>query len=47
MFGRTVEAYEKTGIRALRVGDQLTAGTYFVEVTQGTEKKLIKIVKAN
>jgi hypothetical protein len=28
-----------------RFGDDLTAGTYFVEVIQGTEKKVLKIIK--
>jgi len=48
MFGRVVEMHDKvnaTGI--LRLGNEWRGGTYFVEVIQGEQRKVIKLIKAN
>jgi hypothetical protein len=43
--GRKVKRLKTTANTSSRFGDDLTAGTYFVEVIQGTEKKVLKIIK--
>ena len=46
--GRVVQAVQKiTPPATLRLGDRWTNGTYFVEVIQGNERKLLKVIKAN
>jgi hypothetical protein len=48
MFGRTVEIHEKvTSTGILQLGNSWRGGTYFVEVMQGGQRKVIKIIKAN
>jgi glucose/arabinose dehydrogenase len=47
-YGKVVEKYERTvSGQTLRVGQQLNAGIYFAEVIQGSQRKIVKIVKAN
>ena len=43
--GRKVKRLKTTANTISRFGDDLIPGTYFVEVIQGTEKKVIKIIK--
>jgi hypothetical protein len=44
--GREVEARRTMGSTgSIAVGDNLKAGIYFAEVTQGTERKVVKLVK--
>jgi hypothetical protein len=46
--GRIVEIHEKiTSTGILRLGNSWRGGTYFVEVIQGNQRKVVKIVKAN
>jgi len=48
VFGQVIEKHEKiktSGI--LVVGQNWTGGTYFAEVVQGSERKVIKLIKTN
>ena len=46
IFGRVVERHERIAANTvLKVGDKWTNGSYFAEVTQGDQRKIIKIVK--
>jgi hypothetical protein len=48
LFGRVIESHEQvnsTGI--LRLGEAWRGGTYFAEVIQGDQRKVIKIMKVN
>jgi hypothetical protein len=48
VYGNLVQLNQKIGSSAtLRLGERWTNGTYFVEVIQGTERKLLKVIKAN
>ncbi|MBC7947360.1 MAG: DUF4082 domain-containing protein [Chitinophagaceae bacterium] len=47
VFGQTAEKYDRSGVGTLNVGHTLAAGTYFAEVTQGDQRKVLKIVKIN
>jgi len=48
MFGRLVEHYEKINSNTTMViGQRLNAGTYFVEVIQGDQRKIVKLIKVN
>ena len=47
MFGQVVERYEKiASTTVLRLGYKLRSGSYFAEVIQGGERKVVKILKA-
>ena len=47
MFGRVVEKYEKmASTTVLKLGYKLRSGSYFAEVMQGGERKVVKIIKA-
>ena len=47
IFGRVVERHERIAANTvLKVGDKWTNGSYFAEVTQGDQRKIIKIIKA-
>ncbi|MEP7377851.1 MAG: DUF4082 domain-containing protein [Chitinophagaceae bacterium] len=47
MFGRVVEKYEKiASTTVLKLGYKLRSGSYFAEVIQGGERKVVKIIKA-
>jgi hypothetical protein len=44
--GRVVEKYEKiASTTLLRLGHKLRSGSYFAEVVQGSERKVVKIIK--
>ncbi|CAN5255421.1 hypothetical protein BH11BAC5_BH11BAC5_20270 [soil metagenome] len=48
VYGNLVQLNQKIGSSAtLRLGERWTNGTYFVEVIQGNERKLLKVIKAN
>jgi hypothetical protein len=47
VFGQSVEKHEKVATGNLRIGQTLAAGTYFAEITQGSQRKLVKLVKVN
>lgn len=48
IFGQVVERHEKIASNAiLQLGHKLASGSYFVEVLQGDERRVIKIIKAN
>ena len=48
IFGQVLEKYKNVASNTtLRVGQELSGGTYFVEITQGDEKKILKIIKTN
>ena len=48
VYGNVIQVNQKIGSSAtLRLGDRWTNGTYFVEVIQGNERKLLKLIKAN
>ena len=48
VYGKVIQVNQKIGSSAtLRLGDRWTNGTYFVEVIQGNERKLLKVIKAN
>ncbi|MEI9808752.1 MAG: DUF4082 domain-containing protein [Bacteroidota bacterium] len=48
IFGQVVEKYEKINTSAvLRVGHGWTGGTYFAEVIQGGQRKVVKLIKTN
>ena len=47
IFGRVMEKYERIGsATVLKVGHKLGNGSYFAEVIQGGERKVVKLVKA-
>ena len=46
--GKVIQLFQKIGSSAaLRLGNRWTNGTYFVEVMQGNERKVLKLIKAN
>jgi hypothetical protein len=48
IFGRVVEEHEKiTSNTVLRLGQKWKSGTYFAEVVQGDQRKIVKIIKVN
>jgi PKD repeat protein len=47
LLGRTVETFERNPGEELRFGQKYFHGVYIVEVVQGTNKKQIKLIKAN
>ncbi|MDP4263602.1 MAG: DUF4082 domain-containing protein [Bacteroidota bacterium] len=48
LFGRVMEKHERVSSAGiLRVGETWTAGTYFAEIIQGDQKKVLKLIKAN
>jgi hypothetical protein len=48
MFGRPIEMHEKmTSTGILRLGQSWSGGTYFAEVIQGEQRKVVKIIKVN
>ena len=47
VYGRVIYLSQKIGTNAsLRLGDKWLSGTYFVEVLQGEERKIVKVIKA-
>jgi hypothetical protein len=45
IFGRVVEKYEKiASTTVLKLGYKLRSGSYFAEVIQGSERKVVKII---
>ena len=48
LFGRLVQRNEKVAASSnFKVGQNWAGGTYFIEVVQGTERVLLKVIKAN
>ncbi len=47
LSGRVIEQHEKAGSSTLDVGYRWPAGAYFAEVSQGDQRKIIRIVKTN
>ena len=48
MFGRVVEHYQKVSANTiLQIGQRLSGGSYFVEVTQTDKRRFLKIIKSN
>ena len=48
IFGRVMQANEKIAANSsLKYGHNWVGGTYFVEVVQGTERIILKVIKAN
>jgi hypothetical protein len=48
VFGQAVEKHEKIAATgSLKIGRSLNGGTYFAEITQGSNRKVVKIVKVN
>jgi YDG domain/HYR domain/MBG domain (YGX type)/Secretion system C-terminal sorting domain/Immunoglobulin I-set domain len=48
IYGRLMQLDQKIAANStLRLGQKWTGGTYFVEVMQGEERKVVKVIKAN
>ena len=48
IYGRLVQLDQKIGANStLRLGQKWAGGTYLVEVIQGDERKVVKVIKAN
>jgi hypothetical protein len=48
IYGRLIQLNEKIASNVtLRLGDKWTSGGYFIEATQGNERKMVKVVKVN
>jgi hypothetical protein len=48
IFGQVIEKHEKINTAGvLRIGQNWTGGTYFAEVIQGNERKVIKLIRTN
>jgi hypothetical protein len=48
IFGRVLQLNQKIAANSnLQLGHKWSGGTYFVEVMQGNERKLVKVIKAN
>ena len=48
LFGRVVEIHQKIGSNTiLQVGHRLAGGSYFAEITQGNQRKIVRIIKVN
>jgi len=48
IVGHTIEKYQKLpGNTNLQLGYNWESGSYFVEILQGNQRKIIKIIKAN
>ncbi|MEP7377680.1 MAG: N,N-dimethylformamidase beta subunit family domain-containing protein [Chitinophagaceae bacterium] len=48
MFGQVVEVHQKLASNTiLQVGNKLASGSYFAEITQGDQRKIVRIIKAN
>jgi hypothetical protein len=48
VFGRLVEHYEKINSNTtVVIGQRLHGGTYFIEVIQGDQRKIVKLIKVN
>ncbi len=46
--GRTIEKYDKVSANtSVQLGQKLSAGSYYVEVIQGDQRKFLKIIKTN
>jgi hypothetical protein len=46
IHGRIAEQYQKVAVNSnLSVGHQLSGGVYFVEVLQGSRRKMVKVIK--
>jgi hypothetical protein len=46
--GRVIEQYENVSANSvLKIGRRLSAGSYFVEVLQGDQRRFIKVIKVN
>jgi len=47
MFGRVVERHERIAANTvLKVGSRWTNGSYYAEIIQGDQRRIIKILKA-
>ena len=48
MFGQVVETHQKVSSNTvLKIGHRLTSGSYFAEITQGNQRKVVRLIKAN
>ena len=48
IYGRTLQLNQKIAANStLRLGQKWTGGTYLIEVIQGDERKVVKVIKAN
>ncbi|MBL7763781.1 MAG: T9SS type A sorting domain-containing protein [Chitinophagaceae bacterium] len=48
IFGRVLQKKERIGANGtIRFGDNWTSGTYFAEVIQGEDRRILKVVKVN
>jgi hypothetical protein len=48
IYGRVIQLDQKIAANAtLRLGQKWAGGTYLVEVMQGEERKVVKVIKAN
>ena len=48
IVGHTIAKYQKLpGNTTLQLGHNWESGSYFVEIVQGNQRKIIKIIKAN
>ena len=48
VFGRVVEHYQKVSANTiLQIGQRLSGGSYFVQVTQADKRRFLKIIKSN
>lgn len=48
MFGRVVETHQKVPSNSiLQVGNRLSSGSYVAEITQGNQRKIVRLVKTN
>ena len=43
--GKIIETKNVTSNQTIRIGDNYRAGIYFAEITQGNERKIVKLVK--
>ena len=48
IYGKLMQLDQHITINStLRLGQKWTKGTYFIEVWQGEERKVVKVIKAN
>ena len=48
MFGQVVETHQKIASNTiLKVGHRLASGAYFAEITQGNQRRIVRLIKAN
>jgi hypothetical protein len=48
IYGRVIDRRDKIApVSSLQIGQTWRTGTYFVEVIQGNDRKVLKVIKTN